>query len=625
MSNETLRSKYVKVSSQEEANKVYDYLESIGETVGRNWNKYNDVYCYVVNNGTKWILSIKSNSRYVENPIEITLSEFLNEKSNTSKFEVGKWYRAKGYSYYGKFSESGVNYFTVSERCISGYVEGKYVFNSGYEWVEATQKQINSFLPDGHPDKISTTSTLKIGQIYYVEDKSGFWMIGESTREGKEESGGSCRSNAIFIDSHCSFRKDEWCYKTKSNSRTFRLATLEEKQWLQACIKAGKYISKNEALQENKLYYKVALIDGASGIASCKKGDIISCENTKFIHCTLLKDNSSGWMCTNSDNFSEIFNTLQEAEEFAKTLVEPIKKEIHGEKTMSSEELLEEAKRRYPIGTMGYSALQTDANPGKVRVDKIGPVDKCLGRTIIWNIQDGDHIGFLYDGGKWAEIISKPKEKYKPKVGDWVIITEKGTSVNNVGDVGEIIDIDNSQFRVFVKGNSIYTGNWSNINQIRKALPHEIPTNEVEHPKTLEESDIYPNITFKPGDKVKLFRKAKSREKGWGNDWVNCMDKHVGQTFEVIRDDGKIGVLLNDECSCYYPHFVLEKMEVNTKGLSDVLERDFDGQIQGLGNIYVVPDYVKNKYGSMEYSSINQNIKKEDDDEGYYKVDTSMY
>ena len=41
---------------------------------------------------------------------------------------------------------------------------------------------------------------------------------------------------------------DSWCYK--DTERKFRLATQEEIQWLDACIKAKKYLTKSEAMKK---------------------------------------------------------------------------------------------------------------------------------------------------------------------------------------------------------------------------------------------------------------------------------------------------------------------------------------------------------------------------------------
>lgn len=79
---------------------------------------------------------------------------------------------------------------------------------------------------------------------------------------------------------------------------------------------------------------------------------------------------------------------------------------------MTNEELLEEAKIRYPIGTEFLSALKYCPDPAKCTVTGHS-VDKVQGRTIVW----GGKQGFLYDDGKWAEIISKPELQYE--IGKW--------------------------------------------------------------------------------------------------------------------------------------------------------------------------------------------------------------
>ena len=69
------------------------------------------------------------------------------------------------------------------------------------------------------------------------------------------------------------------------------------------------------------------------------------------------------------------------------------------------------------------------------------------------------------------------------------------------------------------------------------------------------------NIKFKKGDRVKVMRKAETFEKNWNNAWVDEMNISVGKTLTVIKDEGTIGVRLNDEMSLSYPSFVLEKVK----------------------------------------------------------------
>ena len=68
----------------------------------------------------------------------------------------------------------------------------------------------------------------------------------------------------------------------------------------------------------------------------------------------------------------------------------------------SQVDLLEIAKKKYPIGTKIYSALKNDNNPCQITV-KNHSLDIVDGRTVIW----AGVIGFIYDDGKWAEIIEE--------------------------------------------------------------------------------------------------------------------------------------------------------------------------------------------------------------------------
>ena len=72
---------------------------------------------------------------------------------------------------------------------------------------------------------------------------------------------------------------------------------------------------------------------------------------------------------------------------------------------------------------------------------------------------------------------------------------------------------------------------------------------------------------FKPGDKVKVVRKAQDYQAGWGNVWAEKMDDAVGQIGEVIepysewKDLEGITVGIEELMNFEYPYFVLEKVE----------------------------------------------------------------
>lgn len=65
---------------------------------------------------------------------------------------------------------------------------------------------------------------------------------------------------------------------------------------------------------------------------------------------------------------------------------------------------------------------------------------------------------------------------------------------------------------------------------------------------------------IKIGDQVKVTRIASGFESGWGNMWVDCMDKQVGKILRVKRiAEIHSGIQLDD--NFYYPFFVLEKVK----------------------------------------------------------------
>lgn len=68
------------------------------------------------------------------------------------------------------------------------------------------------------------------------------------------------------------------------------------------------------------------------------------------------------------------------------------------------------------------------------------------------------------------------------------------------------------------------------------------------------------NCGLKEGDKVRIMRKAKTRELGWNNVWVEPMDNVVGKeaTVDSVSKHG-LGIRFKG-MPYYYPWFVLEKI-----------------------------------------------------------------
>lgn len=77
--------------------------------------------------------------------------------------------------------------------------------------------------------------------------------------------------------------------------------------------------------------------------------------------------------------------------------------------------LLEEAKRRYPVGCT-YISLNINGDPNGLKwtPTKVSPFWFDNRRIAVQECQ-----GIVYSNGKWAEIVSKPEEKPQFEVGKW--------------------------------------------------------------------------------------------------------------------------------------------------------------------------------------------------------------
>lgn len=78
------------------------------------------------------------------------------------------------------------------------------------------------------------------------------------------------------------------------------------------------------------------------------------------------------------------------------------------------------------------------------------------------------------------------------------------------------------------------------------------------------------NYNIRVEDKVKITRKANSRENGWGTYWNSEMDNTVGKCGKLIAIDHEksdnVGILiLVDDEEHWYPYHILEKVEKKFK------------------------------------------------------------
>lgn len=194
-------------------------------------------------------------------------------------------------------------------------------------------------------------------------------------------------------------------YKTFSinieNITNFKQATQEEIQWLDACIKANKFVSleeskKNYQEESNppfkigdkvflEKHYKTDLEieDYSKGIPL--DTDLIV-KNISFTTNIYGNGSTKKWCVW----FQDYFNG-HPAEKF---------KPISELKSKQDNSLLEEAKKRYPIGTKFITA----GNSKEIFIVKTDEFYWYISDTIA----NRNTNGLIYKNGKWAEIIEEP-------------------------------------------------------------------------------------------------------------------------------------------------------------------------------------------------------------------------
>lgn len=164
-------------------------------------------------------------------------------------------------------------------------------------------------------------------------------------------------------------------------------------------------------------------------------------------------------------------------------------------KELDKDALLEEAKRRYPVGTKFKSALRGNKHPFQTIVNGNIYLDKVEGRQVIWN---GDSCGFIYDDENWAEIIEEPKVETKFEKGKWYKYGNWYIKFNTLDSSGiwlssEQIDYD----RNYNKREGRFGGKESyhkkilltNLQEIQQYLPDG-------HPDLIKEEFVLPEYWF---------------------------------------------------------------------------------------------------------------------------------
>lgn len=285
-----------------------------------------------------------------------------------------------------------------------------------------------------------------------------------------------------------------------------RPATPQEKKHLNVCIQQDKFINQEDLdlyddvtfelktlmKEEPKYSYEVVHCTTQEEWDFVAKvlGRTTSVSFNYFGDCIRLNNPECSeklTYCKNDNNckiysFQEWCNKFNHKPDF-------MNKQEPERKQPSMEELLEEARRRFPIGST-FKLIPIYPGDG---------LKTCKVSNYAWLEGDIDSNGnYLYYKGKWAEIISLPEkieEEWKPCVGDWVTIEDsdklengcmgcpKGTFivVENADEnyVQGLLRTDENTFIVKISNTPFRYWRISNKG-VKKAKPHEIPVQEDE-------------------------------------------------------------------------------------------------------------------------------------------------
>jgi hypothetical protein len=419
-------------------------------------------------------------------------------------FEVGKWYKHED-GYYGKLMLKNGEHEYPNEFPCKEYISLKKEYHDTGTYFmlkemlegEVPLSEIQQYLPEGHPDKIVhpeyyeclikilSTPPVKVGQIVKSAGIQSWYISGES---GKTDS-----------------------YSTKlAFEQSFKPSTKEA------------FDAQNNP----------ELIDH-EGITKGTKVKLISCYD-HFSNCPGYIFNIT-FHKNELNNIITIDKIIKVGNEFAyqvqcadgttflrRRAFQLIKKE-------TMEEIQEECKRRFPIG----STVKPFSNPIYTITQMDGYLYTIHGNTIWAN----DGKGHLYRDGQYAELIESPKEEeWIPKVGDWVTVfkvTSKGMDSNNIlnktfqitkpvtnkGAYGLYVTGYKEQFKHLfpLSEGGIY------LCDLRKALPHEIPTE-------ITSNDYQNVLDIQVGDIVQCISENKSRfcsdaGNGWQKDLIFLVTK----------------------------------------------------------------------------------------------------
>jgi hypothetical protein len=265
------------------------------------------------------------------------------------------------------------------------------------------------------------------GEIYFHGSGNYGWLFIFSNLNGGSIEGKQCissKKSSSFYETYCNpYGKDE----------ELRKATDEEKQWLEACIKAGKFVSFEDSKKVSDVPEYVECI---KQVGYCKIGIVYQSRynNNRFEWYYGENDTFNGdpselniWDSMSVDylwtkNFKPSTKEAYDAQQRSQSTPQPEPVKIK----QSIKDILKEAKRKYPIGTRFKSLIS-----GEEKTVKNGAFIVRYEENAISDTSETSG-SYLYRDGKWAEIIESAQ----------VLIPREFFEAMNTYDLIHLSDVD---------------------------------------------------------------------------------------------------------------------------------------------------------------------------------------
>lgn len=384
----------------------FDKLSNIKELKLTDY--YMGSYCYDPHDENWSSSSTKTYpGAYDSDSIIITFEQIIEDipekGEDKPKFEVGKWYKKDGY-YLKPKKIIGTN-----SQCNTEYIspEGKYrANNSGIDdlrtWeLLADLTEIQQYLPDGHPDKFRKVSFKSDVEHPITPDET---LI--SPEKMKKTSKNDLITRAVKTNNPQLIADELGCSIEEiiesKNSTTYSCAKNNFKLLGGAISCSGLHCTDDKCPFYNSNEKAISWLRGESKSVSPPESELerwLREIKAKNLSLKELED-TINYKCP----YSEVYKTLQGdcARDKAQILYNEwnVKQEKDWTK-LTKEELLKEAKKRYPKGTKFRSAVSNNVYVSD------GDAVSLPSSFYPDGIANYLGLGLFYANGKWAEIISE--------------------------------------------------------------------------------------------------------------------------------------------------------------------------------------------------------------------------